>query len=249
MYQKERLDEILALVRRYGYVTVKYLVAELHYSNATINRDLNILEGQGQLHRTYGGVEIVESTNVPLPFRYHKMRAEKLKICKKAAELVEDGDTIFIDAATTTEYMMEFLTDRKGLTVVTNNIAIVTHLSEYNVQAICLGGRIVEPPCMLDGIETVENAKQYHVDKMFFATGRVSENGRIMAGETYYLLQKTMLKNSDKVYYLADHEKFRRTTGARKILCDFSDIDGVISDYEFDESIREAYPHTQFIKV
>ena len=54
MYQKERLDEILALVRRYGYVTVKYLVAELHYSNATINRDLNILEGQGQLHRTYG---------------------------------------------------------------------------------------------------------------------------------------------------------------------------------------------------
>ena len=177
------------------------------------------------------------------------MRAEKLKICKKAAELVEDGDTIFIDAATTTEYMMEFLTDRKGLTVVTNNIAIVTHLSEYNVQAICLGGRIVEPPCMLDGIETVENAKQYHVDKMFFATGRVSENGRIMAGETYYLLQKTMLKNSDKVYYLADHEKFRRTTGARKILCDFSDIDGVISDYEFDESIREAYPHTQFIKV
>ena len=44
MYQKERLDHILQIVKGYGYVTVKYLVANLHYSNATINRDLNLLE-------------------------------------------------------------------------------------------------------------------------------------------------------------------------------------------------------------
>ena len=98
MYQKERLNEILEIVKKYGYVTVKYLVGALHYSNATINRDLNLLEKQGRIVRSYGGVEVVENTGgVPLPFRYHKMHAEKLKIAKRASELVKDGETLFID--------------------------------------------------------------------------------------------------------------------------------------------------------
>lgn len=249
MYQKERLDNILKHVRRYGYVTVKYLVSQLHYSNATINRDLNVLEGQKLVRRSYGGVEIVENTNVPLPFRYHKMRAEKLKICKKAAELVEDGDTVFIDAATTTEPMAEFLADKKNLTVITNNIAIVTRLSEYNIRVICLGGEVVEPPCMLDGSDTVENAMKYHANKMFFATGYVTKDGHICAGEAYYMLQKVMAANADEVYYLADHDKLNRAMGQRKILLDFDKVTGVISDYEFEEEIRKKFPATKFIKV
>ncbi len=249
MYQKERLDNILEQVRRYGYVTVKYLVSALHYSNATINRDLNILEGQKLIRRSYGGVEIVESTNIPLPFRYHKMRTEKLRICKKAAELVQDGDTIFIDASTTTEFMAEFLTDKKNLTVITNNIAIVTALSKYNIRVVCLGGEIVEPPCMLDGTDTVENAAKYHADKLFFATGYVTGDGKICAGDVYYMLQRVMAENSDEVYYLADHEKLQRAFGMRKLLFDFSKVTGVISDYEFDEKIREQYPNVQLIKV
>ena len=68
MYQKERLDEILELLHKYGYVTVKYLVNALHYSNATINRDLNILESQGEIHRTHGGVELAERKGNGTPF-------------------------------------------------------------------------------------------------------------------------------------------------------------------------------------
>ena len=76
MYQKARLDAILKEVKRYGYVTVKYLVGALHYSNATINRDLNALQRQGKILRTHGGVEYIDGgASVPLPFRYHKMHA------------------------------------------------------------------------------------------------------------------------------------------------------------------------------
>ena len=76
MYQNERLESITELVRQYGYVTVKYLASVLHYSTATINRDLNALEGRGVLKRTYGGVEITDKhTYVPLPFRYHQSRS------------------------------------------------------------------------------------------------------------------------------------------------------------------------------
>lgn len=249
MYQKERLDGILKIVEEYGYVTVKYLVGALHYSNATINRDLNELEAQGLIKRSYGGVELVETAEMKLPFRYHKMHVEKTKLAQAAASLIEDGDTVFIDAATTTEPMADFLTEKKGITVITNNLAIVMRLSKHNINVICLGGKVLEPPCMLDGLDTVENAEKYHADKMFFATGYVSEDGWIGEGTGYFLLHKTMAKNSDKVYYLADHEKFARISGSRRKLLDFSAISGIISDREFHNDAKKKYPNVQFIKV
>ena len=249
MYQKERLDGILHIVEKYGYVTVKYLVSELHYSNATINRDLNALEEQKLIKRTYGGVELAVKKETVLPFRYHQMKGEKMKICKAAAELVNDGDSIFIDASTTTEYMMRFLTEKKNITVITNNMAIVTYLSEHNIRVICLGGEVKEPPCMLDGAVTVENAMRYHVDKLFFATGYVSEEGKIGAGEAYYLLQRVMSENADEVYYLADHEKLERSIQVRRVIMDLSKVKGVITDFDFPEKTKKKYPQTQFIKV
>ena len=248
MYQKERLENILQLVKQYGYVTVKYLVSTLHYSNATINRDLNALVVQKKVRRSYGGVEYIEKRGVPLPFRYDYMRTEKLKIGKKATELIEEGDTVFIDASTTTECMAEFLIEKKDITVITNNMALVMHLSEFGVKTICLGGAIVEPPCMLNGEDTVQNAMKYRVDKMFFASGYVSEDGRIGEG-VYGLLHTVMAQNSKEIYYLADHEKLDEHNHPKRFLFDFSKVKGVISDYEFNAKIKRKYPDTQFYKV
>ena len=250
MYQKERLDGILEEVKRYGYVTVKHLVSAFHYSNATINRDLNILEGQKLVRRTYGGVEFVSHEEIPLPFRYHKMKTEKLKLSKKAADLINDGDTVFIDAATTTENIARFLTDKKDVTVITNNVAVVTMLSEYNVTVICLGGKVVEPPCMLDGEETVENAMRYHVDKMFFATSYLSHDGWISSNyKAYYLLHRAMANNSKEVYYLVDHEKFTDVAPVKKNLFSLERVTAVIADFEFDEKLKKKFPNTKFITV
>lgn len=249
MYQNERLNSILEILKQYGYVTVKYLTSTLHYSNATINRDLNILQSRKQIHRTYGGVELIENKDVPLPFRYHKMRTEKLKIGKKAAEQVEDGDTVFLDQSTTTEYMTEFLAEKKDITVITNNMAIASRLSEYGKEVICLGGRIIEPPSMLGGADTVETAAKYRVDKMFFSTSYVSEDGKIGSAESFYLLQKTVAQNADKIYYLADRDKLESVHRTKRFVFDFEKVDCVISDHEFAKQTQEKYKTTQFIKV
>jgi DeoR family myo-inositol catabolism operon transcriptional repressor len=250
MYQKERLNEILEIVKKYGYITVKYLVGALHYSNATINRDLNLLEKQGKIARSYGGVELVEgSSGVPLPFRYHKMHAEKLKIAKRASEMVKDGDTLFIDASTTTELMAEFLKEKKDLTVITNNVSLVTTLSEYGVEVICLGGTVVEKPCMLGGNDTVDNARKYRADKAFLASCCVFSSGRIGITDNYELLQKAMLDNSEEAYYLADSDKVDNDKLVTKYLCDLGRLKGIISDYDFPNETKEKFPKTQFIKV
>ena len=249
MYQKERLDKILSIVRHYGYVTVKYLVAELHYSNATVNRDLNCLEAQKLVHRTYGGVEAVEKKGVPIRFRYHKMKSAKLKIAKKAAELIKDGEIIFIDASTTAESMLEFLTQKKNIKVLTNNVSLVMRLSEAGISVVCLGGDVVESPCMLDGEDTVLAAMRYRAQKAFFSTGFFTKDGKIGSAPTYHLLHTVMVNNSMQSYFLADHEKLDAINDQDKFLFDFSKLSGVISDYEFDEEIKRKYPNTDFYKV
>ena len=61
MYQKERIDKIMEILKENGYVTVKYLTDKLHYSNATVNRDLNIMESRKLITRSYGGDDAVRT--------------------------------------------------------------------------------------------------------------------------------------------------------------------------------------------
>lgn len=244
MTSKERQEQILRILEQEGYVTVKYLIGALKYSSATVNRDLNALESRQLLIRSYGGVEPVRTRYVQIPFRAHKMHTEKKRIGRIAASFVHDGDTVYIDSSTTAQCMEQYLIGKKNLTVITNNIFLAADLSAYDVKVICLGGTIVEAPCMLCGTETVLNAARYKVDKMFFATGAVTDDGLIAAG-IYDLLFKTIAANASRIFYLVDHNKINQPFQA--IFCDFSEVDCVISDYDFPESTKKRYPKTEFV--
>lgn len=249
MRQNARWNEILILLKKYGFITVKYLTETLHYSSATINRDLNALESQGLLKRCYGGAEPTSSVKVgiPLAFRYKKKHAEKLKLGELAASLVNDYDFIFIDGSTTCEHMSKFLAEKKNITVVTNNLAAVSFLSDLGITAICLGGKVKEPPSMLSDSMTVENALRFQYDKMFFSTGHFTQDGRIYTGELYYLLYKAVAQNTNEIYYLADRSKTEKLTVSHQFLFDFHFISGVISDYMFNKETQQKFPNTKFI--
>lgn len=247
MYKQERLNSIMDILKNNGYVTVKFLRDELHYSNATINRDLTILENKKLIKRSYGGVEILNDISTALVFRYHKMKIAKNNIGKTASEFIKDGDTIFIDGSTTAQYIGKYITDKKDLTVITNNIALVTYLSEYNINVICLGGKVVEIPSMLDGTETVENAMKYHADKMFFSIGSIFDDGKIGTSDMYYLLHKVMIDNSNEVFLLIDSGKINRQTP--NFFPKNTKIDYIISDYDFKKETKENLKNTNFIKV
>ncbi len=246
MSTKQRQDKIIEILGKEGYVTVKYLSDELHYSSATINRDLNALEKQRLVSRSYGGVELVRAAYVPVNFRAHKMRIEKKQISRLAASFVKDGDTIFVDGSTTAQCMETYLVNKKGLTVVTNNIMLAMDLSGYDVRVVCLGGTVVEPPCMLYGAETVENAARYRVDKMFFSTGAVTSGGVIASG-IYDLVLKKVAENAGEIYYLVDHKKIDQPFNT--IYGDFSRVDVVVSDYDFPDETKRKYPNARFVSI
>ncbi len=247
MYQKERMDAILDILKINGYVTVTYLTEKLHYSVATINRDLNLLEKQKLVVRSHGGVELVKRKSIPLPFRYHKMKTAKSKIAKRAADFVSDGDTIFVSATTTTEFMSKHLIGKKNITVITHNMAMVAFLSEYDVKVICLGGKVVDAPYILCDNDTVENAMKYSADKLFFSTGAITDTGIISSSAVYDLLYRVMVKNSKQIYYLVDHDKVNQPQSMH--LFDLSHVDTVITDYIFSDAVKENYKNTTFIEV
>lgn len=244
---KKRLDLIIDILKQQGYVTVKYLTEQLHYSTATINRDLNILQKQKLIRRHYDGAELVENKGTPLIFRYHKMRPVKNLIGKRAAEFIADGDRIFVDASTTCQCIARYITNRKNLTVITCNMMLVTFLSEHGIKCICLGGEVIEIPYMLGGDDAVDRALSYRADKMFFSTGGFSKSGDIYDADSYFMLHKAMAQNSDKVFYLADHDKLGKEQ-SREIF-DLSRADYVITDYRFNDDICEKFGKEKFILV
>ena len=192
-------------------------------------------------------MELESQRNIPLVFRYHKMKSSKMKVAKAASKLIEDGDTVFIDATTTTQYMGHYLENKKELTVITNNMALATYLSDIGTKVICLGGTIVEAPYMLSGIQAVENAKKLHADKMFFSSAGITDKGNIVCAEMYYSLYLAMMENSDKVYYLVDKGKLNPE--GDNYLCDIDSVNTVISDMDLEEIIKKEYENTEYIIV
>ncbi len=243
---QKRIDTILSIIKEQGYVTVKYLCEQLHYSTATINRDLNELQKQKLIVRHYGGAELRTQKGVPLVFRYHKMRPVKRLIAKRAAELIKDGMTIFIDGTTTTHYIGDYLKNFQNLTVITNNINLASHLSESGIKAICLGGTIIEPPYMTGGSDTAAQAKSYSADIVFFSATGVSADGKIFLG-SYLELIRAMIKNSEKSAFLIDHKKL--DSKDTRVLCGLENIDVVVTDFEFSDEVKTRAKTTLFLEV
>ena len=75
MYQQERMNEILRILKSTHYATVDYLVERIRYSPASIRRDLTLLEKQGLIKRTYGGAEVNQENATPFKFRQHSMKS------------------------------------------------------------------------------------------------------------------------------------------------------------------------------
>lgn len=247
MYQSERLEKIMDVLNQYGFVTVKYLIHKLDYSTTTINRDLNVLEQQNLVKRSYGVVELQEANAAPLLFRYGTMEKTKSSIAKKAAEFVNDGETVFIDGSTTTEAMAKHLIHKKDITIVTNNIALSFYLGKHNIHVVTLGGEMVEAPYILGGSVAENIAMQYKADKMFFSSSGVTASGEIHADDEYETLRRIMFANSKQSFYLIDSDKV--SENIKKVLFTPKDIDVILSDYHFSEAVKKQYAGTSFIEI
>jgi len=245
--QRKRIDNILEIIKENGFVTVKYLCDELHYSTATINRDLNELQKQGLIVRNHGGAESVNRKYAPLIFRYQKNKQIKSRLAHEASSLISDGMTIFIDGSTTAQLLGKYIIDHKNIKVITNNVNLASFLSEAGTSVVCLGGEIVEAPHITGGTDAAIHAESYTADIGFFSTSSLTSDGKINCGNHFFRLFNAIINNSKKVVFMADSSKI--DYGASRILCDFSRISTIVTDYKFSDDVKNNFPNTEFIEV
>lgn len=216
MLTEERQREIVKIVEEKEAVTVIELVQLLNTSESTIRRDLTVLDKQKRLKKVHGGATKFQQEflkmeyDVPTKVNFHQ--EEKDKIARYVANMIENDDMIFLDAGTTTERVIDYLTETHA-TFVTNGIIHASKLMKKGIKTIILGGELKDRTEAVIGVEAVENLKKYNFTKCFLGVNGISIEGGFTTPTAEESYVKTMaIERSFASYVLADHSKFSMTT-------------------------------------
>ena len=131
-----RHKEILNILEESGAISIRELTKRLYVSEATVRRDLAELDRVGALKRTFGGAKPLIDTNkqVPLFSRESMDSKAKSEICRNAAQLVREGNTIFVDGSSTAQYLVKYIAHLKDIVVVTYSIKTAELMCQNHIK-------------------------------------------------------------------------------------------------------------------
>lgn len=212
----ERRNEILEKLQTDRRVVVSELSQLYDVSEETIRRDLEKLVNDGYAIKSYGGAVINENVNIELPFNIRKNRniVGKQHIAELVAGLVNDGESIMLDASTTAVYIAKALQEKekKNLTIITNSIEIIIEL--FDVQdwtILSTGGVSREGSFALVGPQTDRMLNNYHVDKAVISCKGIDISAGFTDSDDLHANNKrTMLRSANDRILAVDSSKFDR---------------------------------------
>lgn len=182
MLKFERQQQILNVLQTKRRTSVNELSKLLYTSASSIRRTLVEMENLNLIKRSYGEVGICGNNTfiIPQNLRVNKDAFEKKLIVKKAASLIEDGSVLFLDHSSTCTHLAFEITQKRGITVITNNIDVVMHLKDFSINLICSGGKIASSDVdALVGSDAERVFENIHADIAFFSTRALSADGII----------------------------------------------------------------------
>ena len=233
MLKNERELEIIDIMKKSGgFITVKELCEILFASESSIRRDLTALSNKGLVKRSYGGAELINNfSNISaFSIRSHYNAEAKKIIAKKALPLIKEGSTIFLDQSSTAFFLASELLDMSSITIVTNNIEIISMMSRTKVNIISSGGILNQENRMcLYGEDAAYIFENIYANYAFFSTKALSDDGMIWDfSREEVLIRNAMLKNAEKKVFLCDSEKFSSHSAYKQ--CSLSDIDYLVCE-------------------
>ena len=208
MLLEERLDEIVKIVNERGSISNQELVKMFGASESTIRRDITTLANDNRVIRVHGGAMSVVSgggmEDSEVSARRIQNSDEKIKIAKYAASLINDGDLVYIDAGTTTEYMIEYIT-AKDATFVTNALS----------HAVGLARLIKSVTEAIIDSEAIISLSKYNFTKGFFGTnGLSSDRGFTTPDVREADIKNFAMRRCAKKFVLCDSSKFNKISKA-----------------------------------
>lgn len=241
----ERRNEILEKLQTDRRVVVSELSQLYDVSEETIRRDLEKLVNDGYAIKSYGGAVINENVNIELPFNIRKNRniIGKQHIAELIAGLVNDGDSIMLDASTTAVYIAKALQEKglKNLTIITNSIEIIIEL--FDVQdwtILSTGGVSREGSFALVGPQTDRMLRNYHVDKAIISCKGIDISAGFTDSDDLHANNKrTMLKSAKERILAIDSSKFDRIAFTE--IGTLDDLTAVITDEKPEERWLQVF--------
>lgn len=229
---EERMERILKIAETRRFIKVEELAAFFGVSSRTIRRDLEKLEQNGLLKRTYGGAMTTraDDSEPTMDIRGDFFALEKQRIGKAAADMVRDGDAVMLDSGTTVHQVARYLKMRRGLTVVTNAINIVNELANCEgITLLVTGGTLRPSTFSLVGAQAQEILKKINADWAFIGTSGITvrqgfTNTNLFEAE----VKRAMIASARRVVVLADHSKFGKVSFAS--FASLEEVDQIITD-------------------
>lgn len=234
----QRREAMTLLLRDRAYLPVAELCKRFRISEATARRDLDVLSRERSVVRTFGGaLADYDRRFAPFTDRLKLAAAAKVRIAKRAAELIEPGMTIFIDAGTTLFTLARLLAKEPpaALSVVTNSLAVAEKLARVEQMEVNLtGGTLLPNQSVLLGDAACKSASLYRFDLAFLGAEACDESGVWNSAENVVELQHAVMAKTKRHAVCLDARKLRKTAPAK--LMAWKHVDLLITDATADEA-------------
>ncbi len=241
----DRRSSLVAYLKENGKTAVNDLAEIFNTSGATIRSDLRLLEQEGCVVRRYGSAEAcfpppAISDDIAMTEKKTLNLDKKVRIARKAVELVNDGDSIILDCGSTTLQMIPELEKVMSLTLMTNSLDIVNAMADLDSEhtVIMPGGTFRKKSASFHG-RLAENAfSHFSFDKLFIG----ADGFDLVHGCTTYIeayqVSEAMCQSANQVIVVLDSSKFGRRSP--NVVVPIEKIDVVVTDTDLSQRDYDA---------
>jgi DeoR/GlpR family transcriptional regulator of sugar metabolism len=241
MLTAERRQLILLRLSRERKLVAAELSAELAVSQDTIRRDLRELAAAGKLQRVHGGALL--PTTTPLDYREREQRAleGKRRIARRAAQMIQSDQVVFLDSGTTTLQVAHHLDPSLRARIVTNSLPVALGLTDHaTLDVLLIGGQLDKTLLATGGGAAVSGLRSVRADLCVLGTGSLhSELGVSVLDPEDAYRKRLVVEGSAEVVLVADKEKLG--TSAAFVVCSLNEITRLVTDAEPNDDRLSAY--------
>lgn len=250
MNTAQRQYEIYEKIKKEQIIEVKQLSQHYGVSLMTIRRDLDKLEEQGLVTKTYGGAILNESISIEPSFEIKEGQSlsAKKEIAFMASEMIHDSDSVYLDCGTTSLELFSRI-QYKRITIFTNFWKVIQYVNRNTKAKIILCPGTFNPITQAALSEiTIDFIKNYSIDKTFISTlGIDIDFGASIPSMSDAIVKNEILNHSTKKILLADHTKFNKKYMSK--ICPLQIFDSIITDSNISDDILNQYKDFQILKA
>lgn len=243
----KRQNQIVLLLNRTGFMTSTSLAEQIGVTPMTIRRDINELDKQHKLIKTFGGAKPISNVMTVEFSTSQKLKINvdlKKQIGQKLAEIIDDNSTFFLGAGTTLLYAVPYLV-KKNLTFVTNSFISFSRLATSDCRVLSTGGELHKNTGEFLGQIAERTFDGLNLDYALCSTNGIKDNNVTTSSEDEGRIQNVAINHANKSLIIADHTKLGRSDMIT--FRNLNAFDGLVTDNNINPKIHKEY--SQYTKV